>query len=426
MILNEIIEVLNNNKIISEYKLKELKKESSELFFVKKNLETVRHTNTTDYTVTIYVRHDSYIGSVNLEVFSSTSKEEFENELNLMANLAKNINDKDYETIKDINSIDEIDSNFKNYTLNELSSKIANAILKLDMDNYQSINALEIFVNKYEETIIRSNNVKRIQKYYDAMIEAIPTYTKGDSVELYEAIHFNNFDEAHLLQTLKENLSDVKLRFEAKNLDFDINPIKVAFRISDMAELFSYITSNFNYSNVYQQVSIFNIGDKLQSNPINDKLNITLKGSIKGLSNSKIFDGEGESLKDTLVVKDGVVVNNYGSKQFASYLNKESTGNLPCMEVECGKTSIKDFKEPYFECVSLSGIQVDMYNDYLGGEVRLGLLHKDGLVIPYTGISISAKLSEALNDLTLSKEVDYSSELKGPKLMLFGNISIIK
>ena len=68
MILNEIIEVLNNNKIISEYKLKELKKESSELFFVKKNLETVRHTNTVDYTVTIYVRHDSYIGSVNLEV----------------------------------------------------------------------------------------------------------------------------------------------------------------------------------------------------------------------------------------------------------------------------------------------------------------------------------------------------------------------
>lgn len=54
-------------------------------------------------------------------------------------------------------------------------------------------------------------------------------------------------------------------------------------------------------------------------------------------------------------------------------MNKPVTGMLPCTELLEGSFSKKElYKEPYLECVSLSGIQLDQYNDYIGGEIRLG------------------------------------------------------
>ena len=49
-------------------------------------------------------------------------------------------------------------------------------------------------------------------------------------------------------------------------------------------------------------------------------------------------------------------------------------------------------------------MQVDFFNDYVGGEVRLAYLHDGEKVTPITGISVSGKLSEVLNSIRLSEE----------------------
>ena len=82
-------------------------------------------------------------------------------------------------------------------------------------------------------------------------------------------------------------------------------------------------------------------------------------------------------------------------------------------------------KTPYIECVSLSGIQLDLYSDYIGGEIRLAYLCENGKKTPITGISMSGKLSEVLNSIRFSTEVISKDRLEGPKNALLVDMAII-
>ena len=73
----------------------------------------------------------------------------------------------------------------------------------------------------------------------------------------------------------------------------------------------------------------------------------------------------------------------------------------------------------------MSGLQVDILNDYIGGEVRLAYYFDGEKKIPMTGISISGKLSEALDSIRLSDEAKCAGSYKGPKYALLSGIEII-
>ena len=72
-----------------------------------------------------------------------------------------------------------------------------------------------------------------------------------------------------------------------------------------------------------------------------------------------------------------------------------------------------------------SGIQADLFNDYVGGEVRLAILHKDGKSIPVTGFSISGKLSEVINSVKFSKKRCKEPNYFGPEFAYFSNFHIL-
>ena len=73
----------------------------------------------------------------------------------------------------------------------------------------------------------------------------------------------------------------------------------------------------------------------------------------------------------------------------------------------------------------MSGLQLDIYNDYIGGEVRLAYYCDGQNMIPVTGISISGKLSDALSSIRLSDTLTQTGRYKGPKLALFKGIEIV-
>ena len=81
--------------------------------------------------------------------------------------------------------------------------------------------------------------------------------------------------------------------------------------------------------------------------------------------------------------------------------------------------------EPYLDVVSMSGLQLDLYNDYIGGEIRLAYLHEGGKVTPVTGITMSAKLSEALASVRLSRKTDVSGRYEGPVRLLMKGVSVL-
>ena len=80
---------------------------------------------------------------------------------------------------------------------------------------------------------------------------------------------------------------------------------------------------------------------------------------------------------------------------------------------------------PYIDCVSLSGLQVDLYNDYIGGEIRLAYYFDGERTVPVTGITMSARLSEALRHMRLSDCVTQYGPYQGPDRLLMRGVAVL-
>lgn len=426
MKLEEIINYLKSNDRVYDYRINQIKRESYELFFVHRNLETVRATDILETKITIYCKHDNYLGDSQFDIYSSTTLDDLKLLVDKAINKALLIKNEFYNQVENVNDSVEIESNFKNYDMKKLGAMIADCVFSANKYNDCSLNSVEIFLNKINQRIINSRNVDVTQIRYTAMIEAIPTYN-GDkeSVELYEQYNFNFYDFDTIKEEIAEKLEQVKARYNAIKPDNKI-ACNIILNAQEILELMWNFANDLYYHNVYSNSNLYKRDDLIQDDAKGDLLNISLKSEIKGCSESIRFDSTGFRLKDVNIINNGKIMNYHGSYRFAQYLNEEATGALPCIEVECGNLSCDELKhDPYLEILSMSGLQVDLYNDYIGGEIRLAYYYDGNCITPLTGISISGSLKEALNNMKLSKEATTFSIYKGPKLALFKGINII-
>ena len=76
------------------------------------------------------------------------------------------------------------------------------------------------------------------------------------------------------------------------------------------------------------------------------------------------------------------------------------------------------------EIISMSGLQVDFFSDYIGGEVRLAYYHDGQTTIPITGISISGSVSEVLDSIRFSSSLALQDGYLGPEKAILNNLKI--
>lgn len=417
--------LLRENKNITDYKINTEKTESYELFFVHKGLETVRSTDTVQTVVTVYVAHDGKLGNSSFRLYASTEESEAREKIAKAAEKAALLSNETYMLPEGEVLNGEIPSNFSAHSLPALAASIAEAAFAADVYESGSINALEVFVNRHTVSVRNSRGIDKTEVKYTAMLEAIPTWNEGESVELYEAKEFNFFNAEDIRAEILKKMEEVRDRGLAQPPKQKLDcPVLLAG--NELAELCDNLAYELNYARVYTHSNAFSVGERLQTAPTGDLLTLTMKGQLQGSAASALFDDDGVSLTDTTVVADGTAVHYHGSNRFAQYLGEKPTGVLRCMELATGTLSDDELEqEPYFECVSLSGLQVDVCNDYIGGEVRLAYYHANGKKIPMTGISIAGKLSEVLNSVRLSDTAKQQGSYLGPKAALFRGMEII-
>ncbi len=420
-----IINILKSTDGISDYRVISKNTESTELFFVHRDLETVRSTDTTDIKVTVYVEHDGKLGEATFSVYASYDDAKIAEEIEKARKKAALISNQLYKLPE--NEVGEYrsSSNFVAYEPASLASLIADACFEADRVEGGSINALEIFVYKDRTSVKNSRGIDKTDISYRAMVEAIPTFNGEESVELYEQYNFTEFDREVLLAEISKKMHEVRDRYEAKVPEGKLS-CPVVLDAPELEQLFGNFIGELNFSRVYQHSNAFNVGDDIQKEPKGDRLTLTMCGEVKGSVNSASFDGDGVTLIDTRIIEDGKAHALWGGTRFAQYLGKTATGNLGCMSVECGTlTEAEKRSAPYFRCASMSGLQVDIYNDYIGGEVRLAYYFDGEREIPVTGISISGKLSAALSSMRLSDEATTYESYRGPKFARFEGIEIV-
>lgn len=411
--MKTLMEKLQNHPQLSGYKVNVQNKESFELFFVKGKLETVRSTDTCDQTVTVYADHDGCKGDAMFCVYASTTDEELDELIEKAAAKALLISNENYELPRKEEGEYAVESNFRDYAPVELATTIAQTVFAANTVEHGSLNSVEIFINKYHDTVMNSNGLHKTQIRYDAMVEAIPTYNgERESVELYEQYNFSSLDVDVLRAEIAEKMEEVQARYEAVKPDFQLEGDVILHKL-ELENLFTSIAGNLNYAAVYGHTNVFQKGDAVQADLTGDPITIAMEGQTHGSVASRNFDGDGLTLRDTVVVEKGKAVSYYGANRFGQYLGENPTGNLGCCHVAPGSLEEADLKTG-LEVVSMSGLQVDFYNDYVGGEVRLAYYYKDGKKIPVTGVSITGKLRDVLNHIRLSKEEAIHDSYVGP------------
>ena len=422
-----IIDLIKENDLVSDFRIISTKIERYELYFVHEKIETVRAVDTKETNITIYVDHKKYRGESTFTISPSDDETKLRKRILEAIKTASLINNKKYNLVKAETLKGEIDSNFNNYKIESLGEEIFNAIKECTDKSKAQINATEIFISKKIRHIETSTGLNKEEISYDAMIETIPTFDKrkkNDSVELYSQIHFNTFDKETFKAKINQNLKDVISRGKAIKPDYSIS-CPVLFRSKEIAEILSAIVNELKYQTVYTESNIYKINDKIQTKPLYSTLKIKMLGKANGSSYSHLFDNDGFNLDSKLIVNEGIVKNYYGSNRFAQYLHKKPTGDLNIIELSKGKNSVKSLKEEaYLECVSFSGLQVDLNNDYIGGEVRLANYYDGNKIIPLTGISISGKFSDVINTIKLSNKQVIEDAYKGPSLALVSSMNI--
>ena len=419
--MKTVMELLNANPQVSGWKINMHNKESYELFFVKGKLETLRCTDTCDKEVTVYADHDAFKGESQFFVYPSTTAEQLKTLIEEAVAKALLINNQTY-TLPDADTGSfTVDSNFADYPTADLAAAIARDVFEANEIENAALNAVEIFLNKHTETVMNSRGLNKTQVRYDAMVEAIPTYNgESQSVELYEQYNFGSYDSAALRSEIAGKMAEVKARYEAVTPTEPLS-CDVVLNIQEISELMGRIARDLNYATVYSHSNLFKKGDPIQKAPQGDRLTITMTGAVPGSIRSSKFDSDGLALNPVTLVENGIATGYYGSNRYGQYLEEAPTGSLPCLLLAPGTAEISG---PHLEVVSMSGLQVDFFNDYIGGEVRLAYYYDGETTTPVTGISISGKLTEVLNHIRLTSTTATFGGYHGPDKAILKEMKI--
>ena len=423
--MKQIIAQLQANPQVSDYKIHLTKKESYESFFVKGKLETVRCTDTCDKVVTVYVDHDGYKGDSQFFVYPSTTEADLKELIEKAVQKAALLNNKMYQLPANQSGEYAVESNFATYTLSQLAGKIADSVFAANTLANADLNSVEIFVNRLTDTVCNSRGIHKTQVRYNAMVETIPTYNaEAESVELYQQYNFSAFDAETVKQEIAAKLQEVKSRASAAKPEFAMD-CKVVLNKQELGELFGTISRELNYGTVYAQAGVFHKGDAIQQAPTGDPITITMAGSVAGNVRSACFDSDGMTLKDMTIVQDGTAVAYYGDNRFGQYLEEMPTGNLRCLCVAPGSVDLQSLtSEPYLEVLSMSGLQVDTFTDYIGGEIRLANYFDGKTITPVTGISITGSLKQVLSSIRLSCDTAVHDGYSGPAKAILQDMKI--
>ncbi len=421
-----IISLLKENSLVSDYRLNTVKTESYEMFFVHRDLETVRSTDTADRKVTVFVECDGKLGDATFSVYASYTDDDIRREISSACKKASLAANEPYALPENETLSIESDSNFKNYNTAELAASIADAVFAADCEECGSINALEVFIYRDTVSVQNSRGIDKTEVRYRAMVEAIPTWNGAEeSVELYECYNFTEFDAKAVTAEIATRMCEVRDRLAAKAPERKLE-CPVVLGAPELETLFGSLAHELSYAGVYNHTAAFAEGDDIQKNAVCDRATVTMCAAVKGSVRSAAFDVDGTALVDAEVIRDGRAVGAFGSARYASYIGKKPTGNLGCIRVETGTATDAELgSAPYFRCASMSGLQLDIYNDYIGGEVRLAYYFDGEREIPVTGISISGKLSDALANMRLSDTATVYEGYLGPKWASFGGIEIV-
>lgn len=404
---------------------------SSELFFIKNELDMNRSKKVHHIEVTVYKDFEEndkkFKGSSTTKISPTMDDDEIKDILNSAALSASFVKNEYYSLVKPSDDKPvEMVSRFGEGEISEWLPGLIDGIYCVDNEENGRINSSEFFINKIDKRILNSAGVDVSFTTYKGLIELITEWKeKGEEVELYEAINFSDYKPEQLTKISKEMLENSKERAIAFPMPM-LKDIQVLLTGDSVKQLFNYYISRCNGRAVYEGISSIKIGDNVQGDSVDgDLINIKLVPTLENSSTALPYDNEGFLLKEVVLYNNGNLKNYHCNKRYADYLNIEPTGKIGNVVIEGGSKSIQELKKsPYLELISFSSFDMNSVTGDFGGEVRLGRYFDGEKIISVSGGSITGNIKDVHQKMFLSKELQQNNNFIGPKMVQLFNVSI--
>lgn len=418
--INKIIDILKSEGI-EKYLINKTERSSSELFFIRKGLDTRRTKDVTVYDVTVYrdIQKDgnNLRGSAGAGIFPTMTDEEIRKKLTDAYYAAQFAANPFYELVMGDGTQKE-DTSTAPKSADEAVQRMAKALFSADNDSEAFINSAEFFAVNEHHRIVNSDGVDVSFNKFTVNGEFVTQCTTEEDVELYYDFKYDDINEKAIAEKASEGIAAARDRSVAKR-SLKGGSYDVILSGSEVAEMLGYYTAKSNASAIYAKYSDYSEGTEVQGDDVTgEMLNITCVATVP-------YSGEGIKMSDLKLIENGTLKAVHGVNRFAQYLGITPTGTYEKIRLEAGTQSLEEMKKkPYLQVVKFSDFQIDPFTGHFGGEIRLGYLFDGSTVSKVTGGSVNGIITQAHKNFVFSTEKYSDSKYEGPFAVRIENVAV--
>lgn len=417
--INKITEILKSEGI-EKYLINKIEKSSSELFFIRKNLDTRRKKNVTHYDVTVYrdveKEGTKLLGSAMISIYPTLTDEEIREKLKSAYFASQFTANPYYELVKG-DGAPKNDSSIQG-SAEEAVTAMAKALFSVDTHEDAFINSAEFFAENEHNRIVNSNGIDVSYNKFTVKGEFITQCTTDEDVELYYDFEYDGINEKALAEKAEEGIKAARDRSSAKR-SLKGGNYDVILSGESVATVLGYYSYKSNASPIYAKYSDYKVGDDLQGKDVKgEKLNLTLAATVP-------YSGEGIKMSDLKLTENGTLKALHGTSRFSQYLGITPTGAYSKIKLEAGTQSLEEMKKaPYLHVIKFSDFQINEFTGHFGGEIRLAYLFDGEKIVKVTGGSVNGIITKAHKNLVFSKERYSDSHYEGPLAVRIENVAV--
>ncbi len=409
---------------IATWRVREVREESSELFFVRRMLDQRRATDCRTFTVTVFRDGGGpdglTRGSADVTLLASDGEDEMREALRGAYTAAGCAANPFYELPDPVSApFVAKTGELATLPLEESGARMTAALFAADTREDAFLNSAELFVTRTVCRIRTSNGTD--VSFSDAKVrgEFVVQCRLPEDVELHNTFSYGELETEALRAKVAEALRFVADRARATRT-LPSGVYDVVLSGGAVATVLSFYVERSSAGMLYAKYTTWKPGDAVQGTGLRgEALDLTLFSDVP-------YDREGVPLRELPLLAGGTLRTVHGPSRFCRYLGVRPTGD--CGGLRCGNGSVPFEalkKAPCLWAVAFSDFQTDALSGHFGGEIRLAyLLGEDGSVRPVTGGSVNGSLFDAQADLRFSTERYATSDYVGPYAMRLPRVSV--
>ena len=391
-----------------------------EFYFIRHRLDQHRVKHIRSFSVKVYRKFDTFLGSAEAQIPCDASAEEMRRTVEGLCSDASYVRNPAY-TLNQPRAAEEGTAIPEAPDPEVISKDFLRAMAAVPETDTEDLNSYEIFVSRISSRFLNSEGIDVTAVYPSSMVEAVVNARRdGHEIELYRLLKSGTCNREQLIRDLTEALNYGRDRLITSATPA-LGKTDVIFSTDAARELYLYFIDRLNTAMVYRRISDWKPGDTVAPE------SLTLR-ALKHLPNSSgnaAYDPEGAPVRDLTLIDQGRAAAYWGERQFSQYLGVEDAFIASNFSVSGGTESEENLRAgDYLEVVEFSDFQCDAMTGDIAGEIRLAYLHQGGSVRPVSGGSVSGNMAELVSSFRFSRELRQYDCLLIPSLTRLKDVTV--